>query len=200
LSSIEDGPATLLSEASGREAKPFILKCVEELVDVDAIIVSCFCDPGLDEARAIASVPVIGVGESSMFFATQYGHKFAIATVVDTSYMESIVEQKGFGGSLASVRPISVHPHDLQRERETVIAEITSEMRDAAETEGAGIVLLGCCGLTGFKHDVEAATGLPTLDPKRVAMATAEAAVTLAALATPERKAPLSITPFASSR
>ena len=43
----------------------------------DAIAIGCFLDPAMQEARELLSIPVFGLGETSMLMACSYGHKFS---------------------------------------------------------------------------------------------------------------------------
>lgn len=43
----------------------------------DALAIDCFLDPALQEAREVAPIPVVGLGETSMLAACMYGHKFS---------------------------------------------------------------------------------------------------------------------------
>ena len=43
----------------------------------DAVAIGCFLDPAMQEAREVVSIPVIGLGETSMLMACMYGYKFS---------------------------------------------------------------------------------------------------------------------------
>ena len=47
----------------------------------DGYLMGHFQDSGLYEARAASSIPVIGLGETSMLYACQYGQKIGIITI-----------------------------------------------------------------------------------------------------------------------
>src|SRR5262249_59528807 len=48
---------------------------------VDAIVLGHFQDAGLWELRSAASIPVVGLGESSMLYACQLGYRFGLITI-----------------------------------------------------------------------------------------------------------------------
>jgi Asp/Glu/hydantoin racemase len=60
------GPKSISSEEDERAAAPHVVDTVVrcEREDFDAAILDCTGDPGLDEARAIVRIPVIGAGEA----------------------------------------------------------------------------------------------------------------------------------------
>src|SRR5262245_14676230 len=50
----------------------------------DAVVPGCFGDPGIDAARELVRIPVVGAGESSMLVAAQLGYAFSIITVLES--------------------------------------------------------------------------------------------------------------------
>ena len=46
----------------------------------DAVILACFSDPGLDAAKEISTIPVIGIEEATLHIAAMLGAKFSIMT------------------------------------------------------------------------------------------------------------------------
>ena len=60
---LEDGPVSIESEYDEALALPGILKQVSiaEFEGIDAVIINCASDPGIDAAREVASIPVIGL-------------------------------------------------------------------------------------------------------------------------------------------
>ncbi|PZS22908.1 MAG: hypothetical protein DLM61_25045 [Pseudonocardiales bacterium] len=47
----------------------------------DAFVIGHFQDSGLDEARAMLDIPVIGMGETSMLYAMTLGRRFGLVTI-----------------------------------------------------------------------------------------------------------------------
>ena len=66
-----DGPASIEGYFDGALSLPGLLKQIEKCEEggsdgpVDAHIIACFDDTGLDAARCLAAVPVIGIGEAA---------------------------------------------------------------------------------------------------------------------------------------
>ncbi|HZB41542.1 MAG TPA: aspartate/glutamate racemase family protein [Ilumatobacter sp.] len=60
------GPRSITSDEEERAAAPHVVDAVVrcELAGFDAAIVDCTADPGLDEARRMVRMPVLGAGES----------------------------------------------------------------------------------------------------------------------------------------
>src|SRR5207245_6707666 len=47
-------------------------------------IIGCFGDPGLDAARELVEMPVVGPAEASMLMACTLGHRFSVISVLES--------------------------------------------------------------------------------------------------------------------
>jgi Asp/Glu/hydantoin racemase len=52
---------------------------------VDAFVIACFDDTGLDAARCAATAPVLGVGEVALHMASLIAAKFSVVTALSRS-------------------------------------------------------------------------------------------------------------------
>jgi len=142
----------------------------------NAVIIGCFYDPGLREAREIVSIPVIGVAEATMHVAATLGHKFSI--IVGRRKwipkMESNVYLYGLGSKLASFRILNFTVPMMLREPEKLKEAVISEARKAVEEDGAEVIVLGCTGESGFMKEIIEKIGVPVLDPVVVSWKYAE--------------------------
>ncbi len=178
------GPASIEGRYDDALAVPGILEVVGEMApQVDAIVVNCFGDPGVEAAREITRTPVIGAGDSAMTFATLWGHRFAVVTVMDT--LVTLVEEKcarmGIGSRLAGVRTIDRPVLELQSDLEGLMESLARESVSAVKEDGAHVIVLGCTGLTGLGVWVRAALEaqnlqVPVIDPLPTAVNLAVAA------------------------
>ena len=73
----EHGPISIESAYDEALAAYHILPLVKQANDegYDAVILACFSDPGLDAAKEISKIPVIGIEESTLHMAAMLGHK-----------------------------------------------------------------------------------------------------------------------------
>ncbi|MEM1563740.1 MAG: aspartate/glutamate racemase family protein [Candidatus Bathyarchaeia archaeon] len=133
----------------------------------DAVIIGCFYDPGLREAREIVSIPVIGVAEATMHVAATLGHKFSI--IVGRRKwipkMESNVYLYGIERKLASFRVINFTVPRMLKEPEMLKQAIINEAKKAVEEDGAEVIVLGCTGESGFVKELIEKIKVPVLDP-----------------------------------
>lgn len=76
----------------------------------DGFLIGNIADPGLREARELTSMPVAGLGETSMHFANMMGGNFALVTGND-KHAPKIIEnvgRYGLSGKLVGVRRMTV--------------------------------------------------------------------------------------------
>lgn len=133
----------------------------------NAVIIGCFYDPGLREAREIVSIPVIGVAEATMHVAATLGHKFSI--IVGRRKwipkMESNVYAYGLEKKLASFRILNFTVLKMAEEPERLKEAIFREAKNAVDKDGAEVVILGCTVESGFMKELTAKLRAPVLDP-----------------------------------
>jgi Asp/Glu/hydantoin racemase len=82
----------------------------EQLGDVDAVIVSAFGDPGLEELRVRLSVPVTGIAEAGMAEAATNGRRFAVVTT--TPDLAEAIAAKAVGEGHSNFAGTWVTPGD----------------------------------------------------------------------------------------
>jgi allantoin racemase len=189
------GPASIESMVEEYLAVPGLLEGVAraEKDGFDAVIVGCFGDPGVDAARELATIPVIGPCEASLAASVPLGHQASIITVLQTVVpsMKKYARAAGLGERLASVRAVEVSVLDLAKERPRVIETFVREGKKAIEEDGADVLIPGCMSMAflGVAEDVQKELGIPVLNPAAVALKTAELYVRLG-LSTSKRAYP----------
>ena len=78
----DKGPETIESAYDEAHAIPPTLKLVKRANQegYDAVILACFSDPGLEAAKEISEIPVIGIEESTLHVAAMLGARFSVMT------------------------------------------------------------------------------------------------------------------------
>jgi allantoin racemase len=115
----------------------------------DAVVIGCFGDPMLWELRQALDIPVVGLGESSMFLSAMMGLKFGIVMVSPYNIpgQEERIAKYGLRDRCAGIRPSTEPP--LSQERALLDAHETIEAftRTAREliTDGAEVLIPACC-------------------------------------------------------
>ena len=168
----------------------------ENLAGADAVIMAAFGDPGLRGARELFDIPVVGMAEAAMMSACMLGERFAIVTfspVMRRWYLDCVADS-GLMARCTGVRTPLGHPLQIDGVRERLKDDLAHLARQAIETDGADVVILGGAPLAGLAPDIAAQVPGIVLDP--IAAATAQA-IALARITTRTGFADRSCTPLA---
>lgn len=179
---VEKGLASIESAYDEAVNIPYVLEKVKwsEKQGCDAVTIDCFADPGLDAARELADIPVIGAGESSLHLASMLGKRFSVINILpETEWLiRNIIRKYGLESNLASIRTINIPVLELEKDLKKT-AKISGEAAEKAVVEdGAGAIVLGCTGMAGLAEGVygylkKKGYEVPVLDPLKVAINTA---------------------------
>lgn len=172
------GPAAIESATDEACAIPLLLSLAEEAAagGADAVIIACFADPGLDAARELLSIPVVGLEEAALHVAAMLGHRFTILTARRTRVPAKYehVARVRLERFLASVRPLDMGVLEMEEDPQRAAARLLEVGRAAVSEDGAEVLVLGCAGLAGHAEAVTRALGVAVVDPLPVALKTAE--------------------------
>jgi allantoin racemase len=182
--SIDKGPASIESTYEAALAAPHVVaKIVQaEREGVDAAISNCMDDPGVEAAREMVSIPVIGPCETSMHVASMLGHRFSVIGVseADDRPFHDHARQAGLEGKLASVRSVNIPVLELE-DRDRAVRALVEQSVKAVTEDGAHVIIFGCTGMAGMARDVEEGLrqqgliDVPVIDPAKLALKIAEA-------------------------
>ena len=177
--SIKDGPASIESFYDEYMAIPNTLKLVEKAADekYDAIIIGCYGDAGIQAAREIVDIPVIGPGESSMVIACLLGNSYSILTIMDSivPVLRELANRVGVSSKLSSVRSIGIAVLELANRKDTLDCLVHTG-RLAVEEDGAEVLILGCMSMAflGFSVELRRKLGIPVVNPVQSSVKIAE--------------------------
>jgi allantoin racemase len=180
------GPASIESYRDETLVVPDIMtKAVEAERDgADALIIDCMADPGLEPARELVDIPVVGPAQASMHLAATLGHRFSMLVLFerDIALVERQARAYGVADCLASSRPFDVPVLELERDVEGTLRAVVEAGELAVREDGAHILIPGCTGLAGWATRIQAGLAergceVPVLDPPTVAMKLAESLV-----------------------
>lgn len=145
----------------------------------DAVIIACFSDPGLEGAREVVHIPVVGIGEASVLLAASLGHRFSIIAILKNSIprAERLVGQLGLTQKLASIREIGMGVVEMEEEKEKGWQRILERCRTAINVDDAEVIVLGCAGMSGLAQKLQRELGVPVIDPTLAAYKIAEVLV-----------------------
>lgn len=171
------GPDAIEGPFDGALAVPGLLKAITaaEAEGADAHVIACFDDTGLDAARAIATRPVIGIGEASFHAVTLLAHSFCVVTTLTRSapIIEDNILRYGFAGRCRRVFASDIPVLALE-DAESGAFDTISTFIQKGIAAGAEGVALGCAGMTGFAKELQARHGIPVVDGVNAAVGLAE--------------------------
>ncbi|GIT88000.1 aspartate/glutamate racemase family protein [Roseobacter sp. OBYS 0001] len=162
----QSGPASIQGFLDVATCVPGLLEEIARHPDVDAIVIACFDDTGLDAVRTQVSVPVLGIGEAAYHAASMIANKFSVITTLSRSVpgLENNLMKYGLAQKCARVRATDIPVLKLEEGDPATLYKIRSEIRVAIEQDGAEAIVLGCAGMADLMSDLSAEFGLPVID------------------------------------
>ena len=133
----------------------------------DGVIIGCFYDPGLREAREISQGMVIAApAESSMLLAASYGDRFSVLVPSRKSIpqMRENAEKYGLAGRVASFEALDMTVVQLQEDRVLTEERLTLAAQRAIRQANAEVLILGCTREFGFYRVLQDKLGVPVID------------------------------------
>ncbi|MEM3592669.1 MAG: aspartate/glutamate racemase family protein [Candidatus Micrarchaeia archaeon] len=139
--------------------------------EFDAIIIDCMGDPGLDAAREISDIPIVGALESSVHLASVIGDPFGIVGILESTIPAYYfaIRKYGLQNKLAGIKSINVPVLDIDKNREITMEKTLSVIKELTDM-GANSILLGCTGLISFVQELQKHTNVPIIDPLAAAV------------------------------
>jgi allantoin racemase len=142
------------------QAAKVIVGTIEADAAADVAIIAAFGDPGLTEARARLSIPVVGLGEAGLRAAAS--RRFSIVTLGEAMRAALVerVRSLGLEDRLAEIRILPVSIPEMIANREAHLGALDGAIRACA----GDAVLLGGAPLAGLGVKMARETGLTVLD------------------------------------
>ncbi len=155
-----------------------------ERAGYDALVIACFFDPALFGLRQLMNIPVIGIAESSMHYASIMGRKFAIITS-DSAYigeLEENIDKYGMRNQVISrnaVRAIKISCGEFfgcVAGDYNLAIESCKEVAYDCIHDGAQALIAGCGLLSPMltKMGIFEIGGVPIIDPMIIGIKFAE--------------------------
>ena len=173
------GPKSIQGFYDGAVCLSGLLAEVGRHVDVDGIVIACFDDTGLDAARCLAKVPVLGLGESAYCAASMIGTKFSVITTLSRSVpvLEANLTRYGYARHCAGVIATDIPVLQLECLEPETMDRIRSAVSHAIDMHRSDAVVLGCAGMTDLVTQLTKEFGIPIVDGLSCAVTFAEALI-----------------------
>jgi len=172
FTSLQNGPSFIETEEHEKLAVPDLLRVVKngEKQGYNAIIINCFGDPGVEEARKMVNVPVVGAGEASFLNVKEAKKRFTVITTVQEAVARVRRNARKHGAEpfLASIRSLDMHvPELVQKQR--LRKALLNEGRKALKEDHVDIIVLGCTAMAGNAEWLSKKLDVPVIDPTQAA-------------------------------
>jgi len=140
----------------------------------DAFVVACFSDPGAAQSRAGTRKPVIGVGEAGLRDALAHGDRVGVIAIASAAISRHLRHWAALGlrDSVVNERPLDLPVH-LSGVAEHAFEPMLATAHQLVHEDGANVLLMGCAGMADLRARLEAAVGVPVVDPCQAAARTA---------------------------
>lgn len=141
----------------------------------DAVIIACFGDPGIDAAREMLPIPVLGLADASIPAALRIGRRAALLTG-GTAWVPMLREfavLRGYSAEQVRIAAVTPTGDMIAREPERAL-ELLAEAAEEQVAAGADVVVLGGAGLVGLADRLQARVSVPVLDCLRVTLEAAQ--------------------------
>lgn len=148
----------------------------------DALIIGCFYDPFVLDAREISGdMVVVGPCQSSIEIALKLSNKFSVIIGQKKweHEMHSTIIEYGYGDYLASFRNVCMTVPEFQENHQLTEKKMIEATRLAIKEDGAESIILGCTLEFGFFEKIQKTFNIPVIDPSIAALKQAEQAARL---------------------
>jgi len=146
----------------------------------DAVVTGCVGDPGVEPAREMVRIPVIGPGQAALHAAAMLGYRFSVLSPVDGTVgpTRALVRHHGLAERCASVRPVNCSVMTLRAGRPETLRMVLDVAHRCIEQDGADTLVLACASLSHvFGDRLADALPVPVVNALRVSVRMAEALV-----------------------
>jgi len=142
----------------------------------DGIFVTDMDMCGVEPAREVVNIPILGGFRANAYTAMMLSQKFSIITVLESVEDLQIDHVRDFGiiNNFASIRVVNIPVGSLSSTEQT-IAKVYEESIKAIEEDGADSIILGCTGFIGVAKPVQElllnyGKPAPVLDPNQLSI------------------------------
>jgi allantoin racemase len=171
---LAEGPFGIETQKDVEQVALPLRALVEQDNAADAFVIACFSDPGLHVCREATRRPVFGINECGVLTALSRGEHFGIIAIAAKSIARHrrYLRQMGLTDRFAGERPLGMSVAETAS-GEGTFARMETVGRALVEQDGADVVVMGCAGMARHRRPLEAALGVPVIDPTQAAVAMA---------------------------
>ena len=171
---LPQGPFGIESQADVESVKLPLRNIVSERNDIDAFVIACYSDPGLQVCREATVRPVFGIQECGVLTAMAQGDRFGVIALQESSIRRHLLylRQMGVTGRFAKERAANLSVEECATGIKTFekLCTVSHQLRDE---DKADTIILGCAGMASHRSRLESKIGIPVIDPVKAAVSMA---------------------------
>mgnify|MGYP000167289082 CR=1 FL=1 len=133
---------------------------------VEGVIIGCFDDTGVEAARCISDVPVIGLCQAACQHASILAGSFSIITTLSCSIhpLQRRVIEYGFERQCRSIRASEIPVLALENGNENTLRPLFRQIEKALERDGSEAIVLGCAGMVSLRQALQDRYQVPVIE------------------------------------
>ena len=168
---LSNGPPGIETQRDVESVVPLLLEAVARH-KADAYVIACYSDPGVHALREVTSKPVIGIAEGAILTALTLGARFGTIAILRKAIARHFraVGAMGVTARMAGERAIDLGVTELGNQ-ERALERMIEVGRDLRDLDGADVIIMGCAGMARYRDPLEAALGIPVVEPTQAAVA-----------------------------
>lgn len=159
---------------------PHVIRLAKQAEDdgYDGIFVTDMDMCGVEAARQVIGIPIIGGFRASAYTAMMLGQRFSIITVSNVVDLQNEhIRTFGIVNNLASILPLDIKVPNLADPRQhKIILDNLKRKALTAIDDGASVIIFGCTGFVHFARELEEVlmerrgVYIPVVDPNCCAL------------------------------
>lgn len=182
-----EGPPSPTDAVTLALMTPGVLKRVEEAEreGYDAVVDACFGDPGLDAAKTVARIPVVGQGESTYHVACMLTDRFGLITLTQewVPIFWRRAKVYGLADRITSIKAVDIPVIEFHQRRDELEVRFI-ELAKEHISDGAQLIIIACGAMlptlgVGSGQRLSEELGITLVDPTATALRMAEVLVNL---------------------
>ncbi len=167
---LREAPLAIMSDQDIEAVIEPLCRTIQELdTAVAGIVIACFADPGLVEARRIVSRPVIGSCEAAVVAATAHGRRLGlISTGDDVDADRELILSYSRDIDFLAIESLGIPTAEIPIEPSAMQKMIRCGNKLQAQNVDA--VMLGCAGMATYAEQLQAALDVPVIEATTAAV------------------------------
>lgn len=170
---IPDGPSSLEYGYQEAVVLPKLIDAIREAEsDFDGVVIGCFLDPGIHIAREVVTIPVAGLGHSSLQLAASLGTKVGVLAGVRrlVPAIEQMIHGYGLDHLVGAIASTELTVADMREDGRSAVGRVDEVIQWLADQHYVDVIIGGCGSLGEIFEEMRPTYPLPLIDARIAAV------------------------------